>query len=662
MAFLLAAQRPESGDCTTAAAGDLRAAAACRAGGRDGRVTARPLLREVARRCGIEPGYVGSDGAWHETGDGSREALLAAMGVDASDEASAARALSSGELGAAPSGDAAELDVCRRVEEVLSGAAERAFGLQANLYSVRSARNWGVGDLGDLHSLVDWAAGAGAAFVGVNPLSALDDHRADGNPYFPSSRLYFNWLYLDVASVPEIDTSAELRARAAAWQAAADELRAATVLDWRRVFDFKRQALSRLHDAFRARRDGGERAAAFAAFRRRGGRALSDFATYCAVAERHGTGDWRDWPAELRRSDSPAVAALRAADPESVELFEYLQFELDRQLGAVAAAARRLPLGIYGDLPVGVAPGGSDVWSFPGCFVAGARIGAPPDPYSASGQDWGLAPLDPRALLAPAGAGEASYWRLMLEQNMRHCGALRIDHAMGLVRQFWIPAGRPAAEGAYVRYPTAALVGELAAASRRQHCVVVAEDLGTVPEGFRDHLRRWGILRNQILYFERRDDGFLAPEQYDREALIAANTHDLPPLAGYWAGTDLELRAAGGVAGGEDLDAARAGRAADLDQLRAALRRRGLVADDWQPASAAELCAVVNEYLAAAPSRLLAVSLDDLGGETVPINVPSAANLPTPLWSRRMTRSLEDLRADPAAARTLERVRAARRA
>jgi 4-alpha-glucanotransferase len=633
-------------------------------------VSERPLLREVARRCGIAPGYVGTDGAWHETSDASREALLAAMGVDAADEASAARALASGAVEAAPAGvgpaasaGAASGSSCRRVEDALgaAGGGGRAFGLQANLYTLRSAANWGVGDLGDLRSLVAWAAAAGASFVGINPLSALDDGLADGNPYFPISRLYFNWIYIDVAAVPELAASAELRRRAAAWHHRLRELRAAAVLDWRQLIDFKRQALLPLYEVFRRRRDDGcERGTAFAEFRRRSGRSLIDFATHCALAEHFGTGDWRDWPAEFQSCDATAVADFRSHHPQRVELFEFLQFELDRQLGgAAAAAAAALPLGIYGDLPVGVAPGGSDVWSFRRRFVTGARIGAPPDPYSASGQNWGLAPLDPRTLLAPcagSGAGDPSYWRLMLEQNMRHCGVLRIDHAMGLVRQFWIPAGRPACEGAYVAYPTAAMIDELAAASHRHHCAVVAEDLGTVPEGFREDLRRWGILRNQILYFERRAGAFVAPDQYDREALVAANTHDLPPLAGFWEGTDLELRAAGGVAGGEDLEAARAARREEIEELRAALRESGLVGRDWQPASAAELCAAVNEFLAGAPSRLLAVSLDDLGGEKVPINVPSASGLAT-LWSRRMSRSLEDLRSDADNQRALRRIR-----
>lgn len=625
----------------------------------------RPLLREVARRCGIMPGYVGTDGSWHETTDSSREALLAAMGVDAGDEASAGRALAAMTEetpgpGAGSGGEAR----CLPVDEILGGG--RAFGLQANLYTLRSATNWGVGDVGDLRALVEWAAQEGAAFVGINPLSALDDRLANGNPYFPISRLYLNWLYIDVGAVPELSET-ETEGVADGWDEELRDLRAAGVLDWRRLLDFKRRALEPLYEEFRRRRDAGSaRGAAFAEFRRRRGRSLTDFATHCALSEHFACGDWRQWPRELQSRDAAEVARFRDGDPWRVELFEFLQFEIDRQLGAVTAAGRGgLPIGLYGDLPVGVAPGGSDVWSFPDRFVADARIGAPPDPYSASGQDWGLAPLDPRTILAPTGSGgdaanQPSYWRLMLDQNMRHFGALRIDHAMGLVRQFWIPAGRPASEGAYVEYPTAAMIGELAAASHQHRCVVIAEDLGTVPEGFRDDLRRWSILRNQILYFERRDGAFLAPERYDRQALVAANTHDLAPLAGFWAGTDLELRAAGGVAGGEDLAAARAARAVEIAELCAALQRAGLVAADWRPQSAEELCAVVNEYLAGTPSRLLAVSVDDLGGETAPINVPSASGLPTPLWSRRMARTIEDLRADPRSRNVFEKIRAVR--
>ncbi len=612
-------------------------------------VTDRPLLRELAHRCGIEAGYVGTDGAWHETSDASREALLAAMRVDASDEAAAARALAD----LPPQADGAPPpSPCLTAGEVLDAVGGRAFGLQANLYTLRSALNWGVGDLGDLRALIGWAAEIGAAFVGVNPLDALDERRADGNPYFPISRLFASWLYIDVREVPELADCAALRARMAS-SAFGEQLRAlrdAAVLDWRELLDFKRAAMVELYEAFvLARRRGSVRGEAFEEFRRAHGRSLTDLATYCALAEHFGEGssDWSSWPAALQRADAPAVAEFRRAKRDRVELFEYLQFETDRQLAAAAADARAcgLRIGVFGDLPVGVAPGGSDVWSMPDRFVAGVRIGAPPDPYSDTGQDWGLAPLDPRTLLA-APPGESSYWRMMLDQHMRHCGSLRIDHAMGLVRQFWIPAGRPASEGAYVRYPTDAMIADLAAASHRHRCIVVGEDLGTVPEGFREQLRQWGILRNQILYFERRGADFAPPGDYDREALVAANTHDLPPLAGFWAGTDLELRAAGGVAGGENLDAARAARREEIERLRAVLHRHSITGESWQPASSLDLTAAVNELLSGAPSRLLAVAVDDLGGEHVPINVPSATGLQTPLWSRRMARSIEEVRGD----------------
>jgi len=613
----------------------------------------RPRLRELADRCGILAGYEGTDHRWHETSDGTRETLLQAMSIDASSEESAERALR--ELGAAVAevpGDAHYS--CLPVADVVGD--RRVYGLAVNLYTVRSARNWGVGDLTDLANLIEWAGRCGAAFVGINPIQAMNG-RDDCNPYYPSSRLYRDPIYLDVEAIPEYAACDAAREQvfAAGFQETLRRHRAAAELQWRDLAEIKDAVMRQLFRQFTTDRDtGSERGREFASYCRGEGAALRDFATYSALAERFGSVacDWRSWPSEFRRRDTAAVEAFRRSQAERVEYFAFLQFELDRQLGRVAEVARasNVPLGIFGDIPVGCAPGGADTWSHPEAFAAGVSLGAPPDAYTSLGQDWGLAPLRPDALR------EGGYWRGVVEQAMRHCGAMRLDHAMGVVRQFWIPAGAPPLTGAYVAYPTAAMVRVLATESRRNRCVVVAEDLGTVPHDFRHSLKRWGMLRNQIVYFERSDDRFHGSNAYDIDALAAANNHDLPPLAGYWDGEDIRMRQDADLLVGDALSAAWADRERARGALVAVLRDEGVVADDWWPAEPGMLAAAVHSFVASTPARLVALSLDDLAGERLPVNIPGASPSQLPSWRRRMGTSIEDLQASASVRDALQRI------
>lgn len=621
----------------------------------------RPRLRELADRCGILPGYERVDGQWQETSTATMEALLAAMGFDAASEAGVERQLA--RLGPVGSDGRAEEARCLPAHEVLGD--RRVFGLQVNLYSVRSAANWGIGDFGDLRRLVDWASDAGAAFVAVNPLQATGGG-GDGNPYFPSSRLFLEPVYLDVDAIADSQHCAAARAilDSAEWCARRGAARTAANLDWRQLNADKVSILRLLHRES-AQRGGTVEGLAveFARYRSSQGRALDDFATFCALAERVGRGvlDWRTWPAGFRRRDAPAVAAFRRECGDEVEFHAYLQFALDRQLGRVAAMAAEaaMPIGLFGDLPIGCAPGGADTWMFPELFAAGVTLGAPPDAYATAGQDWGLAALLPQALARPEGN---SYWSRVLRAAMRHCGALRIDHAMGVERQFWIPDGQPPEAGAYVAYPTGWMVSAIAAASRDNRCIVVAEDLGTVPADFRPRLKRWRILRNQILYFEQSPRRFHPVEAYDVEALAAANTHDLAPLAGFWTGADLDLRQRAGLYRDEtEVAAARAERERGRAALAALLREERLLPDEWDGCPPAALVGAAYAFLAATPARLLAVALDDLGGEIEPVNLPGAAPAAHRSWVRRMTMSLEDLASSATVAQTLARLASMRR-
>ena len=617
-------------------------------------------LHELADRCGILRGYEGVDKRWHTTSDATMELLLAAMGVDASSEEAAARELHQRGPSELIKETTVATSACLPAMEVLG--ERRVFGLSVNLYTVRSATNWGIGDLGDLSRVVAWAARAGAAFVAINPLQAMV-RRGDGNPYYPSSRLFLDPIYLDVELVPEFRDSPQAREMLAAEEARRriEAVRTSADVQWQEVAEIKDAALRALHQTFAAGLTGVSRRREFDDFQRGEGAALRDFATYCALAAQFDgdSTDWRNWPAEYRRADSAAVESFRRANGAAVEYFAWLQFEIDRQLGQVAASARAagMSLGLLGDLPVGCAPGGSDTWAHPEIFARRVSIGAPPDAYATAGQDWGLAALHPGGLAADRGDG---YWGRMLRHAMRHGGALRLDHAMGVERQFWIPDGASPAQGAYVSYPTQQMIRALAAASRAQRCIVVAEDLGTVPAHFRDRLKSWAVLRNQILYFERAGNRFSVPQAYDVDALVAANTHDLPPLKGYWNGTDLTLRRRAGLLGEDELAAELSKRNDSCRALVAMLCEHGIVALDWQPAAPADLALPVHVYLASTRSRLLAIAVDDLGGEEEPVNVPGASQRQHRSWVRRMQMPLEDLCTDAAIASQLAQIAAAR--
>ncbi len=553
---------------------------------------------------------------------------------------------------------------CPTVAEALGG--RRAFGICANLYTVRSGRDWGVGDLGDLRDLATWAGEVGAAFVGINPLHALRNRGHEISPYYAMSRLYRNMLYVDVEAVPEYAESATARARVAtrAFREALARARAAEHVDYEEIAALERPVLEALHETFRERHRarGTARGEAYARYVEREGAPLTDFATFVALQEhfaraRRPAHGWRAWPAAYRDPRSAAVRAFREEHAGAVDFHRYVQFELDRQLGEAARAGREagLAIGIYQDLAVGTAGGGSDPWAFPGLFLDRASVGAPPDYHAQTGQDWGLPPIDPRRLAADA----YRYWIRLTRGALAHAGALRIDHVMGVARQFWIPAGRPPSDGAYVRYPAEDLLGILALESARRGAIVVGEDLGTVPPGFAALLARWGILSSQVLYFARGDrGGFLAASQFSDRALVTVNSHDLPPLPGFWRGADIALRHRVGLLANESAHRS-ALEARDRDR-RALLNRlaiEGLLSDAREPAGDADLVAAVHAFLSRTPAPLMGVSLDDLAGETEPVNVPGLTPDQFRSWSRRMRLALEAIREDAGVARGLEGVR-----
>ncbi|MFL5616056.1 MAG: 4-alpha-glucanotransferase [Gemmatimonadaceae bacterium] len=539
---------------------------------------------------------------------------------------------------------------CVRPRDLLGDS--RAFGLVANLYTVRSDRNWGVGDFTDLKTLVEWAGEIGGAFVGVNPLHALANKAADISPYSPISRIFRNALYIDVESVPELHVAPNVAARIdhPEFEGELSALRESGEVNYEQVMALKMPVLEELHRVFAEREQGKKsvRAADYEKFVSENDPELTRFATFVAIAESRGVWNWRKWPDELHDASSDAVRQFQREHARRIDLHRWIQFELDRQLGEVANAAKRagLKIGLYQDLAIGTSPVGADTWSQPELFVQSASIGAPPDPYSATGQNWGLPPIDPRALRRD----KYHYFIRLVRSGFRHGGALRIDHVMGLFQLFWIPEGKTGKEGAYVRSPANDLLGILALESVRHHALVVGEDLGTVPKDVPPALEKWGVLSSKVLYFEReKRGGFRPAEKYEPLALATANTHDMATLAGFFEGRDVELRAKMGLIEGEAaLDEARQNRDQEKRALLARLTREGILPSARAPNDNAELRGAIHEFLCRTPAALVGIALDDLAGEIDAVNLPGVAPDRHPSWKRKMSMTIDEMQSSAA--------------
>jgi 4-alpha-glucanotransferase len=545
---------------------------------------------------------------------------------------------------------------CTPPEARLRGA--RGFGITANLYTVRSERNWGAGDLGDLSTLVEWTAQQGGAFVGVNPLHALRNEGYDVSPYSPITRLFRNPLYIAVENVPELAHDAWARERIAspALQRELAELRDAHMVDYGRVMAVRAPVLASLHRTFAAREQSATtpRGRAYAQFVAQEDPQLTQFATFMAISEREGP-DARQWPEPLRDANGEAVKILRQELAERVDYHRWLQFEIDRQMATVASDATRagLTLGVYQDLAVGSAPSGSDVWANPGLFVPDATVGAPPDMYSDEGQNWGLPAINPHVLRDT----RYDYWVQLLRAGFQHSGALRLDHALGLFRMFWVPVGASAREGTFVKSFANDLFGILALESVRHGALVVGEDLGTVPSEVPKVLARWGVLGSKVVVFERdfHTGRFRAAEDYPRLALATVNTHDLPPLVGWLEQRDIILRSeVGDLTDPEQQRGMREGRTADRWALIQMLIEAGLLPESARENVRSEpLIAALHTFIRRTPSALVGLALDDLAREHEPVNIPGIWQDKYPSWSRRMRETVETLLADPATTRML---------
>jgi 4-alpha-glucanotransferase len=497
-----------------------------------------------------------------------------------------------------------------------------AWGWMLQLYALHSAASWGMGDLGDLRAFVEGAGDPG--LILLNPLHAITPTLpVPSSPYSPSSRRFANPLYLRVADTPEY------RRADPALRTQVDRLKPAggRLIDYTAVWLAKRAALELLWPLageVDLESDPG----------------LTDFARFCALAERHGP-DWQSWPEEFRRPDSPAVLAFRS---DRIAFHAWLQRLLTEQLTAANEAARErgMPVGIVHDLAVGIDPSGADGWLLQDVLAAGVHAGAPPDAFNQLGQDWGLAAWRPDRLVE---TGYAAY-RDMLRRIFRHAGGLRVDHVAGLWRLWWVPPGMGAAGGTYVHYDPEAMLGILALEASRAGAVVIGEDLGTVLPEVTEGLERMNMLGSAVLWFTRDDDdpdgGYLPAARYPRNALASISTHDLPTAAGFLTGEQVRVRAELGQLAGP---VAEERRTADRDraQLKAALRAEGLIT---RTSTDEEIVVAMHEFLARTPCRFVTASLYDVLGEVDQPNLPGTTD-EYPNWRMRLRHSLEDIAGDP---------------
>jgi 4-alpha-glucanotransferase len=503
---------------------------------------------------------------------------------------------------------------------------ERLWGIACHIYSLKSRRNWGVGDFSDLATLGALTTAHGGSVVAINPLHALFAERPDcASPYWPSSRVFLNPIYLDLTAIPELSAhplTAEVSDRIAT-------LNAAPLVDYPDVATLKLPLLRKLAPVFDAQ------LANIEAFTAAGGAPLRQFAIFSALSEEFSGQPWMAWPSEYRDPSSPAIAAWASAHPSDVRFHILLQWLADRQLAQVADSMRDSQVGIMRDLAVGVSADGADVWSNPALYSIGARFGAPPDQFATQGQDWGLPPPIPHRLKKAAYAPFVA----AIRGNMRHAGALRIDHVMALDRLFWIPPGADARSGAYVRYPLDDLLGLLALESVRARCLVVGEDLGTVPEGFRDRMEREHVLSTRLFYFERYPSGlFKRPELYPRQSVAQGTTHDAPPIAAFWFEKDIALRAS--IDSSFDAQAERQNRARTRGDILGALADQRLLPSG--EIGIDDVIVAIHRFLARAPACLAMVNLGDIMAAFEQVNVPGT-HMEYPNWRTKLPVSLEDL-------------------
>jgi 4-alpha-glucanotransferase len=604
-------------------------------------------IDRLAELVGIESGYWDLAGQWQSAPAGTKRALLVALGLDPEDEAGIAAA--AGDLSwPGPDG---QVPACPLPRELGVG---HAWGVTCQAYGLRSIRNAGIGDFEDIAVLAEQLAAVGADFLGLSPLHALfPEDPARTSPYSPSSRRWLNELYVAV------DTASRELDLPPVEMAGSDRLRAAELIDYPALAEAKGAALERLWHKFRTLHLNSAGTAAgdeFRVWQAEQGQDLERFCRFQMLArlvarERGRALPFQEWTPELRAPDTRDVEFLAQRERETIEWRAFLQWVADRQLARAHQRARDagMRIGLYADLATGVVPDGAEAWADPDALVQGATMGAPPDPLGPFGQNWHVVAPSP-LVLARTDAGPL---RATLRSVMRRAGAMRIDHALGLMRLFLIPPDGSAAEGAYVRFPYRRLLRAVAEEAQTAGCVVIGEDLGTVPDGFREPMLEAGLLGYRVVWFERDwhgDQRFRPPEHFPAQAMATVSTHDLPTVRGWFAGQDISWRERLGLYPRPELvEADRVQRKNEAGLLLDRLRTLGLLGqgEDDEARTLA-----LHRYLARSASAFAAVQLEDLGDEVEQPNLPGTVT-GHPNWRRRYRYQVNEVATAPLASRIL---------
>jgi len=549
-------------------------------------------------------------------------------------------------------------DTCYIPAELEKG---RAWGLSVNLYALKSERNWGIGDFSDLEKIVRWTSDMKGSFVGVGPLHVIPNTKPFGvSPYSPISRLYKNFIYLDLEKVPDVMGYEDERKLIGSkkFRKELDELRRAALVHYEKISLMKEEVLRNAFNFFYRKHFSRDttRGQDFKRYVREEGACLESFSLFMALSEHmkktKGVYTWQEWPEAYNDVAGKASQSFRRTHRKAILFYQYVQWLIDHQLREIAgeAGTRGMRIGMYYDLAIGSVGCGSDAWNYKNVIAGGADVGAPPDDFSPEGQKWGFPPLIPEKL-------RDTGYELFIEtmrKNMKYGGAIRIDHALGLFRLFWVPDGMPAAEGAYVKYPSEDLLRIIALESIRNRCMVIGEDLGTVGDNVREGLKRFRMLSYRLFYFERNypDPSFLLPERYPEMALCAITTHDLPTLYGYWIGRDIRTRKKLGIFPDDSMwQKQTEERERDKGLILSGLKSQGTIPEEYPPdpqlirKMTPELCLAIYSYLAQTPCKLLLVSIDDILGTINQQNIPGIVGS-YPNWMQKILTTLEKMPKD----------------
>jgi len=574
-------------------------------------------------------------------------------------------------------------DACYIPQELRN---RKTWGLSVNLFSIRSERNWGIGDFTDLKRIINWVADLKGGLVGINPLHTIPNTKPFGiSPYSPISRLYKNFIYLDIENVPEVLESGDVQTiiESVSFKKERNKLKKRKFIDYEQIALLKEEILRHAFHLFYERHytQDTPRGKDFKKYITEEGTALESFATYMALSDQFGVRSskfnnppespfskggkwgsidsslithhssllsWQQWPEEYHIPSNNAVQEFRKTHEKEILFYKYIQWLIDRQLNEVAEEARGLGMvvGLYHDLAIGSVGGGSDAWNYRG-VIGEADVGAPPDDFSLNGQNWGFPPMIPERLR------DAGYELFIqtIRKNMKYGGALRIDHALGLFRLFWIPYGMSPKDGSYVQYPSEDLLRIVALESVLNRTMVIAEDLGTVGENVREMLSKFQMLSYRLFYFERNypDPSFLLPDKYPAMALCAVTTHDLPTLYGYWVKQDIKIRKRLNLYTDKKLWQQQIKeREKDRALIISALKSQDILPDNYPsepkmiPRMTTELCRSIYQYLARTPCKLLLVSLDDIIGTLNQQNMPGTIDS-YPNWVQKTPLALEKM-------------------